>query len=565
MAARRRLFVFLFIIFALPVSITLLIIESELGKQLEKQVIKRNKKLTEVKTKMVEEYMSGLIDYVEALGHQAYFSRLINKRSSQTKVSAHLEKMIKHNEKVDMSFVTDTNGTLLYHYPKDTSVINENFAFRDWYRGVTHHDGTYVSEIFKRASAGQPFGITIVTPIYHPETHRKIGYFGIHHSIEKLMQFLDHITELSGSKPMLIDHKDNLAIKKDELRISQVKKVTQYPALQQIKNKKVGTLKLRDPLLERKALVSYATAESMNWIIFSSYPLSKINTPIFMIKLFIILTVLVCFILILLVSYYWLNKMRRYHEAREKDRDKINSLNKLLEQKVVELRSANEELESFSYSVSHDLQSPLRAIHGYTRILLEDHKSTMNEEVRELLGIIDKNTHRMSQLIEDLLAFSRLGRRAIKQQAVDMKELVQETVEEKTKQHHKNVDIQIHDIPHTTGDPNMLKLVWDNLISNALKYTSKVNMPRVEIGYQFQGGVGWYYVADNGVGFDQDYAGKLFTVFQRLHSRQEFSGTGIGLALVYRIIKKHGGQVWGAGEKNNGAAFYFRLDKSEKQ
>ena len=226
------------------------------------------------------------------------------------------------------------------------------------------------------------------------------------------------------------------------------------------------------------------------------------------------------------------------------------------------LEGTNAELESFSYSVSHDLRAPLRAIHGFARILLDDHKAQLDPEAQRLLGVIDQNTRRMGQLIDDLLAFSRLGRKEIATAPVDMRELAQAVSEDARRAEpalRDSLDIRIDPLPRALGDRALLRQVMGNLVQNAVKFTRGKDGARIEVGSRPDGGQTMYYVKDNGAGFDPRYADKLFGVFQRLHRAEEFEGTGVGLAIVKRIVQRHGGRVWAEGKLDEGATFYFTL------
>ncbi len=226
------------------------------------------------------------------------------------------------------------------------------------------------------------------------------------------------------------------------------------------------------------------------------------------------------------------------------------------------LEGTNAELESFSYSVSHDLRAPLRAIHGFARILLDDHKAQLDPEAQRLLAVIDQNTRRMGQLIDDLLAFSRLGRKEIAAAPVDMRELAQAVSEDARRTEaarRGSLDIRIDPLPLARGDRALLRQVLGNLVQNAVKFTRGKDSARIEVGSRPDGGQTVYYVKDNGAGFDPRYADKLFGVFQRLHRTEEFEGTGVGLAIVKRIVQRHGGRVWAEGKIDEGATFYFTL------
>lgn len=227
-----------------------------------------------------------------------------------------------------------------------------------------------------------------------------------------------------------------------------------------------------------------------------------------------------------------------------------------------ELVQANKELEAFSYSVSHDLRAPLRAIDGFSRILLEECATALEGEYKAYLQDIRQNAQQMGQLIDALLSFAKLSRQPLKRNAVAMDELVKECLEYLTDDDSANrPELILHELPSCHADRSLMKQVWQNLIDNALKY-SKVREPAViEIGSQppHNGAGCIYYVRDNGAGFDMKYASKLFGVFQRLHRMEEFPGTGVGLASVQRILQRHGGRIWAEAQPGKGATFYFTV------
>jgi signal transduction histidine kinase len=227
----------------------------------------------------------------------------------------------------------------------------------------------------------------------------------------------------------------------------------------------------------------------------------------------------------------------------------------ILEQKNKQLVEANAELESFSYSVSHDLRAPLRSINGYTKILEEDLGDKLDEQGRRTLNKIIQNTSRMNKLIDDLLEFSKLGRKELEKRNIDTTKLVQSIVEEMK----PKANVVVNDLIRAQADHALITQVWINLISNAIKYSEKKANPTVEVGSSLNNREVIYYVKDNGAGFNMEYSDKLFGVFQRLHKENEFQGTGIGLALVKRIVMKHHGRVWAEGKVNEGATFYFSL------
>lgn len=248
---------------------------------------------------------------------------------------------------------------------------------------------------------------------------------------------------------------------------------------------------------------------------------------------------------------------------RKKTAEALVQLNETLEHKVADrtrlLEQANNELEAFSYSVSHDLRAPLRAIHGYAKMLEDDSMDQLDQNGKRMLGIVQENARKMGLLIDDLLAFSKLGRKEVQKSTIDMTALTESVVAEMSRNTQHHAEIRIGTLHPTMADSALLKQVMVNLLSNAVKYSSKVEKPVVEIESVITDGEIVYSVRDNGTGFDMHYAHKLFGVFQRLHTSAEFEGTGVGLAIVKRIISKHGGQVRAEGVPGKGATFYFSL------
>jgi two-component system, sensor histidine kinase and response regulator len=242
--------------------------------------------------------------------------------------------------------------------------------------------------------------------------------------------------------------------------------------------------------------------------------------------------------------------------------DKLQQSNSDLQQLTDKLQAANSDLESFSYSVSHDLRAPLRAINGFSEMLMEDHSGELSDEARNLLEMLRANGKRMSNLIDDLLRFSRLGRQPLTKTDESIADLVREVLRELQPDHEgRNVDLRIGDLPDCVVDRALIKQVFTNLLSNAFKFTRNCEHPVISVGCENQQGSDVYFVEDNGAGFDMKYADQLFGVFQRLHSEREFEGTGVGLSIVHRIITRHGGQIWVRAAVNEGAKFSFTLEE----
>jgi light-regulated signal transduction histidine kinase (bacteriophytochrome) len=266
----------------------------------------------------------------------------------------------------------------------------------------------------------------------------------------------------------------------------------------------------------------------------------------------------------LLATFHDVTERRQLEQQRTEYREKLEAE---VKQRTQALETANHDLENFSYSVSHDLRAPLRAIDGFVGILLEDYAPRLDAEGQRLFGVVQDNARKMGHLIDDILAFSRAGRLELDPVPVDMRALVQEVWSGLTENNEgRAIELQLDDLPAAQCDPRAIRQVWQNLLSNAIKFSrgrnpAVIQVSATEVSATDRGEFIRYAVADNGVGFNPDYAGKLFVLFQRLHGMDEFEGTGVGLAIVKRFIQKHGGQVEGIGILGQGATFSFTLPK----
>jgi light-regulated signal transduction histidine kinase (bacteriophytochrome) len=252
--------------------------------------------------------------------------------------------------------------------------------------------------------------------------------------------------------------------------------------------------------------------------------------------------------------------LAREIEVRRQAQAKVDGLNEALQKHAVELEMANNELEAFAYSVSHDLRAPLRSIEGFSRLVLDDYEGQVPPGARQFLQLIHDNAKETDTLVAGLLALSRTSSQALRKQTVIPGEIIRQVIGELADaQAGRCVEFSVGEMPDCQADPLLLKQVWVNLLSNALKFTRKRPVARIEVGCGQFDGESAFFIRDNGAGFDMHQAEKLFGVFQRFHKQEDYEGTGVGLAIVARIIRRHGGRIWAHAELDQGATFYFTL------
>lgn len=259
-------------------------------------------------------------------------------------------------------------------------------------------------------------------------------------------------------------------------------------------------------------------------------------------------------------SYRRWNELRYEVKERKKAEEAIRNLNKELEDNIVKLTEANKELDTFNNTVSHDLQTPLIIIGGFTNRLLKVYGNKLEPLAKDMLNIIQLHTQKMESFIKDLLAFSRSGRQRLKKEEIDMNELIMNILDDlKPLTEGREIQFEIYQLPLSYGDKMLMKQVLMNLFTNAIKFTKEINLAKIVVACIQKDEESIYFVRDNGIGFNPREGDKLFSLFERLHDREKIEGTGIGLSIVQRIIHRHGGRVWAEGKVNEGATFYFSL------
>jgi signal transduction histidine kinase len=349
-------------------------------------------------------------------------------------------------------------------------------------------------------------------------------------------------------------------------RFSYTKKVIDYPSFDFVKRAmkgEKGEVEIRDSSDGgRVKFVSFAPIEGIGWSIIVEKAKSEVLRSEYS---YFISVATISFLIYVVVALTVVHLRERQRQIR--GLEKLNQgLDVRVRERTAQLEAANKELEAFSYSVSHDLRAPLRAIDGFSRILLEDCGDKLDGEGKRFLSIIRSNTQKMGQLIDDLLVFLRLGRQEINLSEISMDKMAKSVFDElRATVPEKTLQLDIKTPPSAHGDRPMIRQVLVNLLSNAVKFTRPKETAMIEVGGLNEGDENVYYVKDNGVGFNMQYVDKLFGVFQRLHSASEFEGTGVGLAIVQRIIHRHSGRVWAEGKVGEGATFFFTLPRKDNR
>ncbi len=579
---------------------------------------------------------------------------------------------------IERLFLTDPSGTLMVDTPELSDVRGKNFAFRDWYRGVSHAWQPYVSDAYQRTAEPRHKVVAVAVPVR--DEAKIVGILVLQVQVGSLIESRLNTLDIGGSGFIyIVDRRGHLvahpkfAGDRDSIDFSSV------PVVRKVLSGQRGVESGWNPVEKEARIAAYEPVAGYGWGIVAQQPAAEAFAVrdaslrrILIAYGLISLLAVVLALMILRITAERRSAAERLHQKEESfrvfisrvkdyailmldadgnimswnegaerikgyraeeiigrhislfytredyERGHVGDLLKLAaEQGRVEeegwrvrkdgrrfwadvvitairdenavlqgfakvmrdlterkqqedallglneqLIAVNKELEAFTYSVSHDLRAPLRAVDGFSRILLEKYGAEMSSDAKRYQNLIRDNARQMGQLIDDLLSFSRLSRQPVKRQEVEPSEIVRQVLHELQVQSFEQASVTVKDLAVCNADPALLKQVYVNLISNALKYTRRCESPLIEVGCHNDNGTPVYYVRDNGVGFDMKYADKLFGVFQRLHRAEEYEGTGVGLAIVQRVIHRHGGRIWAEADVDQGATFFFTLKGS---
>jgi signal transduction histidine kinase len=507
--------------------------------------------------------------------------------------------ILKNSKVFEYCMLLRANGSVYFLEPYDLQIklSRHDMGFSVWYKKLMSTGQTVVSDLHISTTTQRPT-VIIATPVKGAKG-QIIGIWAGALKLEELSQIghgeleagiSKHYGYVTDSRGLIIAHQANPKYVEEQTDFSSVEPVRAALAGNR------GTVQFFNRIEREEQLGAYVILPDPGWAVIYVVPTKIAFAPMHDLAQNLALVAAGVVVILGLVSMGVVRKITKPLEKLkvgaerigagdltqrievktgdelERLADEFNQMATALSEKETNLRqhaaqleAANKELEAFSYSVSHDLRAPLRAIDGFSRILLEDYIENLDEEGKRVLSVIRNNTQKMGQLIDDLLLFSRLGRQEIRVSEMDMGKLAKAVSEElKLAVPERKLQFTINALIPAQGDQAMIRQVFVNLLSNAVKFTRPKENAMIEVGASNEGDENVYYVKDNGVGFDMQYVDKLFGVFQRLHSSAEFEGTGVGLAIFQRIIHRHGGRVWGEGKVGEGATFYFTLPRRDE-
>lgn len=453
--------------------------------------------------------------------------------------------------------------------PGPATAVGVNFGYRDFFKGVARTGKAYVSSAYVSLAQGAPLVIAIAAPIRAngglAAKGTVVGILVVGYELTATQRLFSDFARNQGTRVEVTDQQGVIVAQSGPVPTQLVQDNSAGVAAA---IRGTGSVR-RIGSGDKDQFVAYSAVAGIGWTVATSVLASTALAEADRLRLYVIAITIVLLAVMAsakVVFYAVLRDRQTAHQA-------LGRANSNLEEKVLartaELEASNQELEAFSYSVSHDLRSPLRAIDGFSRLVLEEDHIGLSSEATRRLGLIRAAAQQMGNLIDDLLGFSRLGRVELKQRRVSMSALIDEVIGElKQENPDREIDFVLQDLPPCFADPILVKQVFRNLLGNAVKFTGGRPSARIEVGSVSDPGprkprMVTYFVKDNGVGFDSRYSDKLFGVFQRLHRAEDFPGTGVGLALVKRIVERHGGRVWAESTLGVGATFYLTLEDGD--
>jgi signal transduction histidine kinase len=548
----------------------------------------------------VEQYVQGAVRVVEEASQRPKLGQEI-RAANWPEASRVLANIARHFDGFAYFFVQDVQGVIRVRVPH-APTVGQDFSFRDFFQDAVRTRATHVSGVYASRATGQRV-VTIAVPVSDGAGGLS-GVLCAALSLDRMSAILLELGQDGPSHMFVVDRRGILVGDSRGLRAAGAVSVADRPIVRAALAGRAGIMELRDPETDQPMLGAHVPIAKLGWGIVVETPTAVAYATVTRLAWGLAGISLACTAATILGGLMLTRRLtrplRRLSEAsaqlaggdfqgaqvRVVGRGEVaalatafnqmaariaatqgalgrlnEDLDRQVQERTRELAAANGDLEAFSYSVAHDLRAPLRAMDGFSRILAEEWAPRLEPDAQRLIGRVRANATHMGALVDDLLSFSRLGRRALKRGPTAPEVLVREAMAVlHAEQEGRRVDLSVGSLPACEGDPALLKQVFVNLLGNALKFTRKRDVARIEVGCRTGAGESAYFVRDNGVGFDMRYAGKLFDVFQRQHRMEEYEGTGVGLAIVQRIVHRHGGRVWAEAAPDAGATIFFTLE-----
>ena len=462
---------------------------------------------------------------------------------------------------VERLIITDTGGTLKADLPAIPGARGIDLSSHEWFQGVRRDGRPYISSAYTRVVAPRRNIFSVAAPI-RDARNKVVGYLVLQIGVESLIEWVGAVNHGPQGFVAIMDPRGQVAFHSRHPEADVAAGQPAAPIVEKLRRAERGVEIASDPAKGEDYIVAYAAVPGYGWGVVTQQPArASLGLAARDRQLRQLLTGYGLILALGIATMFLMLQMAVARRRVEEERRMKAELERQVAERTAELAAANRELEAFSYSVSHDLRAPLRSIDGFSQAVLEDYADRLDDQGRDYLGRVRAATQHMGHLIDDLIKLARVARAEIKREVVDLSALAGEVLAALRKSEPgREVECRIEPGLTAKGDARLLRVVLDNLLGNAWKFTGRQPQPRIEFcATRGTDGEPAFFVRDNGAGFDMTYAGKLFGAFQRLHTLSEFPGTGVGLATVQRIVHRHGGRVWAEGAVGKGATFYFTL------
>ena len=531
----------------------------EIDRELTAVVLMRRESVAQLMATILQEKFARVADVAISLATRPSFQDLIMAGKWNEAIEFQ-RRVLSDMPYIDRLVLLDTGGTLKADMPALPGIRGVNFASREWFKKVSGNWQPYVSSVYTRMATPQ-LNVTMIAVPVKSKTGKVLGILGVQIRIENLLEWVPEADTGKDAFTYIIDSKGQMVFHTKHRNLGKIINLSTSPLVQKLLRGEQGVEVSFDKAEQEESIIAYADVPGSGWGVVVQQPVRSATG--IEVKDSLLRQLLAGYSLILLFGIATAILTLRIASARQNAEieRRINAdLERRVRERTAELEASNQELEAFSYSVSHDLRAPLRSIDGFSQAVIEDYAAKLDDRGKNYLDRVRAATQRMGLLIDDMLALSRVTRVEMRHETVDLSALAAIVLTELQKSEpDRKVNLLIEPGLTGVGDERLLRMALVNLLGNAWKFTSLTPQPQIEFGATHAGSTTEFFVRDNGTGFDMAYADKLFGAFQRLHNAAEFPGTGVGLAIVKRIIHRHGGQVRGVGVPDQGATFYFTL------